>query len=58
MLKSNHITLQTVTVDAVGLWADRAIGDFDRKVGKNAPPKQKAGWGNFKKSVWMVKMCV
>lgn len=34
---------QTVTGDAVELWADRAMGDFERKVGKNAISKQKAG---------------
>ena len=34
---------QTVTDDAVELWADRALSDFNRKVGKNAPSKQKAG---------------
>lgn len=33
---------QTVSDDAVELWADRALSDFQRKVGKNAPNKQKA----------------
>ncbi len=40
--------VQTVTAEAVELWADRAMGDFEKKVGKNAPSKQKARiWGNF-----------
>ncbi|CAK9023126.1 Uncharacterized protein SCF082_LOCUS16076 [Durusdinium trenchii] len=34
----NH---RTVTAEAVELWADRAMTDFDKKVGKNAPTKQK-----------------
>ena len=33
---------QTVTDDAVLLWAQRAQCDFEKKVGKNAPAKQKA----------------
>ena len=31
-----------MTADAVELWADRAMGDFEKKVGRNAPSKQKA----------------
>ena len=34
--------MQTVTNDAVLLWARRAINDFDKKVGKNSSTKQKA----------------
>ena len=44
-------TCQTVTAEAVELWADRALTDFARKVGKNAPAKQKDwDWkiGSFK----------
>lgn len=37
------LTPETVTADAVEIWADRVMGDFERKVGKNAPSKQKAG---------------
>ena len=36
--------LQTVTDDAVMLWAERACNDYDKKVSKNAPAKQKAGF--------------
>jgi len=39
--------VQTVTGEAVELWADRAMGDFEKKVGKNAPSKQKACMGMF-----------
>ena len=41
---------QTVSDDAVELWADRALSDFNRKVGRNAPSKQKAL--GFKK-IWI-----
>ena len=34
---------QTVTPDAVLLWGQRAIQDYDKKVGKGASAKQKAG---------------
>ena len=37
-----HAALQTVTNDAVLVWARRAISDFDKKIGKNATTKQKA----------------
>ena len=40
---------QTVTGDAVELWADRALSDYERKVSKNAPAKQKD---------WQEKTCV
>ena len=36
------LLLQTVTDDAVLLWAQRAFNDFNKKVGKNASVKQKA----------------
>lgn len=33
---------QTVSEDAVLLWAQRAANDFDKKVGPNGTSKQKA----------------
>ena len=37
---------QTVTSDAVLLWAQRAIQDYEKKVPKGASSKQKAGCPN------------
>lgn len=51
---SKILVLQTVTPEAVLLWAQRAIQDYDKKVGKNSTTKQKAGFP--KQTCWSIVM--